>query len=189
MELPDSGSLADLALALSKAQAEMPTVAFDKQVSYKNINFWYATLSALIQATKPVLAKHGLTVLQLPMTSGNRVIVETVLLHASGQQIRTQIEAVMNGNDPKELGSCVTYLRRYSYASLLSLSSDSDTDAQIISERYLATSEQKVWLRDLLTGMGVTDQEIMRKVSTHMVAGNYEMTEDHLVKALETLRK
>jgi hypothetical protein len=184
-----SQELGELATAWAKAQAEMPVITLDKQVSYKNINFEYASLSNIIHATKPILAKHGLSILQFPSSNGETVTVGTRILHISGQFIDSEVTATLaNPKDPKELGSMVSYLRRYSYGSICAIALDGDYDATTIAEKYLGTSEQKVWLRDLLLSRGL-DQAAMRAVSDEMIRGNYEATEEAAYKAMEVLRK
>lgn len=184
-----SQELGELASAWAKAQAEMPIVTLDKQVSYKNINFEYASLSNIIAATKPILAKHGLSILQFPTSSIDTVTVTTRIIHSTGQFIDSEISgSLANPKDPKELGSMVSYLRRYAYGSICAIALDGDYDATTISEKYLGTSEQKVWLRDLLGSKGL-DTAAMRAVSDEMIRGNYEATEEAALKAMEVLRK
>lgn len=185
-----SAELSELAPAWAKAQAEMPSVSLDKQVSFKNVNFEYASLSNIISVTKPVLAKHGLSILQFPSTlEGGLVTVETMLLHSSGQNICSSIAGkCAKPDDPKELGSLVTYLRRYAYGSVCAIALDGDYDATTISEKYLGTNEQKIWLKDILSARGL-DINSIRSVSDEMLRGNYEMTEEAALKAMEVLRR
>lgn len=184
-----STDLGELAPAWAAAQAEMPVVSLDKQVAFKNVNFEYASLSNIIHATKGILAKHGLSILQFPSVINGQVEVEAMILHKSGQFIKSTISAkVAKPDDPKEIGSMVTYLRRYQYGSLCSISLDGDYDATTISEKYLGTPEHKIWIRDLLTAQGLDIQSI-KLVSDEMIRGNYEMTETAVSKALEVLRR
>lgn len=184
-----STELDQLASALAKAQGEMPVVKFDKQVSFQNVQFEYASLSNILEVSKPILAKHQLSLLQFPSTQDGYVQVETLLLHASGQKIVSQISAkISKPDDPKQLGSWITYLRRYSLSAVLGISSESDEDATDISERYTGSPEQKVWLRGLLTSKGL-DVTAMKKVSDEMISGSFEATEKDVAKALEVLRR
>ena len=189
MEQQSSAELHELAKAFSAAQAEMPLISMDKQVSFKNVQFEYASLSNIIASTKPVLSKHGLSILQFPSTEESKVVVKTMLLHTSGQFITTTITGrAAKTEDPKDLGSMITYLRRYAYGSVVGIALDGDYDATTISEKYLGTGEHKVWLRDLLIPHGI-DSDGMRRVSDEMIRGNYEMTEEAASKAMEILRR
>src|SRR5215831_15341904 len=60
-----SESITHLAAALAKAQAEMPVAAFDATNPF--LKSKYATLGAVIQASRPILAKHKLSLVQFPV--------------------------------------------------------------------------------------------------------------------------
>lgn len=182
---PTLGLLAD---ALAKAQAKMPTITMDRTVQYKAVSFEYATLSNIIHNTKPILSEFGLSILQFPTTQGADVSVETMLLHLSGEYVASTISSrSAKPDDPKEIGSLITYLRRYSYAAVLGIATDADFDGEVISEKYLETSDHKRWLREVLTPLGVDDRTLWA-VSAEMKRANYEMTEAAVSKALDVIR-
>jgi len=128
-----SDQIEKLSMALVKAQAEMPAVSFDAVNPFFKSN--YATLGAIIQATRPVLAKYGLAVSQPPGSEvaidGGKVHigVETILLHESGQWISSTIYVPIDEKNPAQAaGSAITYMRRYCYAAILGIYSDEDDD-------------------------------------------------------------
>jgi len=84
MEIRRSESIAALAEALAKAQLEFLPIAKDTNNPYYNKK--YADLAALINATRPALGKHGLSVIQVPrVIQGRAVELSTMLLHSSGE--------------------------------------------------------------------------------------------------------
>jgi hypothetical protein len=116
-----------LSKALVQAQAEMPAVSFDAVNPFFKSN--YATLGAIIQATRPVLAKYGLAVSQLPVGSDGQIGIETTLMHESGQWVSTVVAVHADEkNAAQAAGSAITYLRRYSLAAILGIYSDEDDD-------------------------------------------------------------
>ena len=125
-----SESIANLATALSQAQAEMPSVPFDATNAF--LKNRYASLGAMIETARPVLAAHGLSVSQIVVSYEGQIGVETVLMHSSGEWISNT--AILPANEEKGksaaqvAGSMITYLRRYSYASILGLYAEEDTD-------------------------------------------------------------
>ena len=126
-----SETIAKLAEALSRAQAEMPAAKFNSVNPF--LKNKYADLGSIIDTAKPVLGKFGLAVTQLPINDGEgRVGVETVLTHASGEWISTQFSLPLADEKGKSgaqvAGSIITYLRRYSLAAILGMYSDEDTD-------------------------------------------------------------
>jgi hypothetical protein len=125
-----SDSIANLATALSQAQAEMPSVPFDATNAF--LKNRYASLGAMIETARPVLAAHGLSVSQIVVSYEGQIGVETVLMHTSGEWISNT--AILPAGEEKGkstaqvAGSLITYLRRYSYAAILGLYADEDTD-------------------------------------------------------------
>lgn len=133
-----STTITELAKALVSFQSEMKTVSFDKDNPFYKSK--YATLSTLVETSKPILTKHHLAVSQLVEGEGN---VVTILIHTSGEflsstaTLRPVIKPVKDENggkympshpDPQSVGSAITYTRRYAYASILGLVSDEDDD-------------------------------------------------------------
>ncbi len=126
-----SETLGNIAAAMAQAQAEMPAVPFDAQNAF--LKNKYATLGAMINTARPVLAKYGLSVVQGVVTDGAAVGVETIVLHASGEFIRSEsamidIAEEKGKSRAQVMGSIVTYLRRYEWAALLGMYADEDTD-------------------------------------------------------------
>ena len=128
-----SNSIAELAKALTLAQAEMKPVAMNSVNPFLKNKF--ADLGAMIEASRPVLAKHSLSLSQFP-TAGERgdIGITTILMHASGEWLENTItlpvEIEKGKSQAQVAGSLITYLRRYSWAAVLGLYAEEDTDAQ-----------------------------------------------------------
>jgi hypothetical protein len=127
-----SETIAQLAVALVKAQAEMPTVLFDAKNPF--LKYKYATLGAVISASKPVLAKYGLAVTQFPISQEGRIGVTSILVHESGEWLEHTISLVPEVGKGMTLsqaaGVIITYLRRYSWAAILGMYADEDGDGE-----------------------------------------------------------
>lgn len=121
--------------ALIEAQAEFPVISFDKTNPYFNSR--YATLGAIIGAMRPILIKYGLYVLQFPVSNDNgNVGVTTRLIHSSGEWFEETVMVPLQKASEKTqiaqvAGIDITYLRRYSYGSVLGLYAEEDTDGGI----------------------------------------------------------
>jgi hypothetical protein len=89
-------------------------------------------MGAVISAIKQPFKDNGLSVVQPISGDGATVTITTVLMHSSGEWISTSIamsvEQVKGKTLVQELGSIITYLRRYSLASMAGVYSDQDTD-------------------------------------------------------------
>ena len=125
-----SATIADLAHALSKAQAEMKPAAFNATNPF--LKNKYADLGAVIEASRTVLAKNGLAVSQLTSGDGDNIGVTTVLMHSSGEWLSSTITLPVGEEKGKSqaqvAGSIISYLRRYSLASILGMYAEEDTD-------------------------------------------------------------
>lgn len=87
----------------------------------------YASLEACIHATKPGLSKHGLSVIQLPGTSSDKVpSIRTTLAHTSGQYIASEYPLCPDKQTPQGYGSAISYARRYALLGLLNLAAEDD---------------------------------------------------------------
>jgi hypothetical protein len=119
--------ITELAKALAAAQGEFTNPTKDR--TNPHFRNKYATLDSMQTATRPILAKHGLSVVQMPTTAPSLI---TRLMHASGQYVES--ETPMPGSlKPQEYGSALTYMRRYSYAAILNITADEDDDAEAAS--------------------------------------------------------
>jgi hypothetical protein len=129
-----SESIATLAAALVKAQAELPAVT--KDATNPHFRNKYASLDAIVAAVQPVLAKHDLAVVQsatTPSDGGAALTVETLLLHKSGEWMANSVVVPMVKIDPQGAGGALTYGRRYGLSALLSLATEEDDDGNVAS--------------------------------------------------------
>ena len=111
----------ELATALAKAQSEFTTVpqsGFNPHFKNK-----FSTLEDCINMTRPILARHGLAISQMPNTLDGQYVLTTILMHESGESIVSNQPVVSMKNDPQSLGSALSYCRRYSLTGVLSLAS------------------------------------------------------------------
>jgi hypothetical protein len=125
-----SETIGHLAAALARAQAEMPVAAFDATNPFLKTK--YATLGSVIQASRPILAKHKLSLVQFPITDAMGIGVVSVLAHESGEFMSERVLIPLMEEKGKSkvqsAGSTLTYIRRYSWASILGMYSDEDSD-------------------------------------------------------------
>lgn len=118
-----SPTLGKLAAALAAAQAKMENA--DKKAINPHFKSKYADLAAVREACTPIF-EAGIAILQLPATKNDMVFVTTTFIHASGEWIACTAGAKPRAMDPQSFGSTVTYLRRYTLASMACLASEDD---------------------------------------------------------------
>lgn len=118
-----------LAEALCLAQTELKNPEKNKD----GYGYKYAELASIIDMVKPVLQRYGLSIIQFPVSEGDRVGVKTVILHASGEKLEESVYLPvpeMKGNTATQAaGAAITYARRYALQAVLNISADDDTDA------------------------------------------------------------
>ena len=119
-----SNSIGKLAAAMVAAQMEMEHAHKDGENPHFGNTF--ASLPVVIDATRPILNKHGLAVIQLPGFEDGVATVETILAHESGEWLSGVSGAPIQKQDPQGVGSALTYLRRYSLAALCNIGQDDD---------------------------------------------------------------
>ncbi len=162
----------NLYLKIAEVKKEVGKVSKNsKNPHFKNT---YADLNALIDAVEPILLDKGLLMLQ-PIQNGN---VTTVIIDCeSSESIESSI-ALPALSDPQKLGSAITYFRRYTLQSLLSLQAEDD-DANKAS----APTKKPT----LTTDAAMLNAEL--KVSLPQMMQSFEMTVEQQEKYKQLLNK
>ena len=135
-----SDTIGELAAALAKAQGQMTSASKASQNPFFHSR--YANLASIVDAIKVPLANNGLAYVQTTDTEDGAVIVETTLLHASGEWVSGQLRMRPVKDNPQEIGSCLTYARRYALQAIVGLAADEDDDGNAASGNT-ATPVQK----------------------------------------------
>lgn len=95
----------------------------------------YATLADVLNEVRPVLSKYGLSILQMPSGNDGLVQLTTLIMHTSGEWIETEPMVMRpEKGTPQGIGSCLTYLRRYSLSAILGVASEDDDDGNEASK-------------------------------------------------------
>jgi len=102
----------------------------------------YADLNAILEATEPILLKYNLLLLQ-PVKSG--LVCTQIIDIESGEMITSEI-ALPNILDPQKLIASITYFRRGSLQSLLSMQAidDDGNEASKQVQKETQAREKKV---------------------------------------------
>lgn len=112
-----SEQINDLALALSKAQAEIHGAVKDSNNLFFESN--YADLASTWGACREALTKNHLSIIQTTEITPSGPILVTTLFHGSGQFIQGHYPIRPQKEGPQALGSAVTYARRYALAAMV----------------------------------------------------------------------
>jgi hypothetical protein len=123
-----SDSIVNIAKALVAAQKNLGVALKDAKNPFFKSKF--ADLSSVIDAALPALNAEGISVLQPTTTVDGKAVVQTILLHSSGEFISSNTDIVCaKQNDPQAYGSAISYGRRYGLQSFVTLKAE-DNDAE-----------------------------------------------------------
>ncbi len=136
-----SDNLGELIGALSKAQAEFKPIEKNRTVDVMTrtggtYRFRYATLDTILEAVRKPLADHGLAITQLITLRNGIPILQTLLLHQSGQWVSSEAQIIHTGAN-QEFGSALSYMRRYAISAILNIASQEDDDANIADGNHI----------------------------------------------------
>jgi hypothetical protein len=127
-----SETIVKIAAALGKMQAVMQPAAKDK--TNPHFKAKYADLVSVWEACRKPLTDNGLSVTQLISSeSPSVVVVTTMLMHESGEWLRSSLQLSAGGGDPQKIGSAVTYGRRFGLCAMIGVVADDDDDGAAAS--------------------------------------------------------
>jgi hypothetical protein len=170
-----SEEIGHLSAALVSAQAEVDNAV--KNSTNPHFRSDYANLEAVLFTVKPILGKYDLSVVQFPGYEDGVCTLSTLVLHKSGEWLQSEAGAPLEKPTAWSVGSCVTYLRRYSLASICQLT-QTDDDGAAASEpsNPKPTKQTKP-----------TKKAAAKKLTKKEQAGKDWNTAEHLAERLDVL--
>lgn len=199
-----SPSIESLAKALAAAQGDFEAVP--KKAENPFFKSKYADLAAVVRAASPILAKHGLSVVQMPGVAqfGDEVddTLTTRLMHSSGEWVQSTMRMFLTKQDPQGQGSAITYARRYAYSAALGIVTEVDDDGNAASKAKdepkgttrraaparpaggaeLITDKQLKMIATLFTQKGFTERSVCHAHVEEVIGHEFESTKS-LTKA------
>jgi hypothetical protein len=128
MKVTKSESIAALAQALAKAQAQVMQAHRDAQNPHYRST--YATIEAVLDAIREPLAQHGIAFCQFPGThwvEGRlHLALTTIVMHGSGEFIEGVLEIPVAKVDAQGVASATTYARRIALQAILGVAAEDD---------------------------------------------------------------
>lgn len=129
-----SESIKNLAISLSKFQGEITNPS--NTATNPFFKSKYAPLETVLNTVRPILSKHGLSVVQAPSTDGGNITISTTLIHESGEYMEfPELSLKMDKVTAQGAGSAITYARRYAISAILGISSEDDDDGNHAEEK------------------------------------------------------
>jgi len=121
-----SETIGKIAGALAKAQGDMTMVEAKSNNPFFNSK--YASLAAVLEVALPKLNANGIALVQ-----GNRwdnfdngFYITSMLMHSSGEWIKSEIRMPISKKDAHGIGAATTYGRRYLLSSMVGVAQADD---------------------------------------------------------------
>ncbi len=130
----------------------------------------YFDINQLIEHVQPVLNKHGLLLLQ-PVYDG-RVWSKIYDSENADSYISSSLN-LPEFNDPQKLGSCITYYRRYTLASLLGLQAEDDDGNK--ASKPVAKKKDKITPEAYQKAIAAISE---KKVTLDQIKAKYNLSEN-----------
>lgn len=146
------GAPESLAAALAEFQANLPPISKDAAAimpgkdGKKPWGYKYADLADVSHVVLPAIGKLGLSFTARPTLSDGKLILAYSLKHVSGEH--EDGEWPLGGGTPQQLGSAITYGRRYCLLAVTGawpaeLDDDGEAAGQAVAEQQAAARRQR----------------------------------------------
>ena len=145
-----SESIKNIATAQLALQSEIKDIAKDST----GYGYNYTSFDKLVQYLRPLLSKHGISFIQMPVSNefddeAARIGLATLYMHTSGEWIiSNMLSPILDSkgmNMYQSIGSAITYFRRYSLSSFVGIASEEDIDAASDTKTNVNSSNEDPW--------------------------------------------
>ena len=124
-EVWKSNQIDKLAGSLAIAQSKMKGAKKNSVNPFFKSN--YADLHTVIESSLPQLNEQGIAVIQGNDTDKNgSFYVTTMLLHESGQWIKSKLKMPITKPDAQGVGATITYARRFALSAMVGIAQTDD---------------------------------------------------------------
>lgn len=134
---------ASLAEALAQLQTSLPAIGKDKTAKVQtktggSYSYDYANLATISARILPLMGPLGLSFVTRPtLREEGQFVLAYDLMHASGQNLAGYYPLPTHGT-PQEIGSAITYARRYCLCAVTGVAPDEDDDDGMAAQQQAA---------------------------------------------------
>ena len=134
--MSDKTPAQEFATALVEFQAELPHVGKDSTADTGKYSYTYAALPDIFDSVLPALTKNGLSFTAAPAMTEHGFVLRFALLHTAGHREEGAYPLPDPAKaTPQQIGSAITYGRRYCFCAVTGIAPDEDDDGAAASER------------------------------------------------------
>lgn len=120
---------------------EVPNFSTDETANAGSRTYKYLNLATLLKNIKPIFEKYDIAFSQRVTFDGTGDgrqtlgTIETIIFDENEQQVVCEYPFFVTG-DPQQVGSAITYARRYSLTTVLGIFPDKDDDGSYAKQQY-----------------------------------------------------
>jgi len=169
-----SESIEHLATALAAAQGALKNPPKNKiNPHFKSA---YVDLSDGLTAVRECFSKHWLVFIQGTSLMDGVIVLNTRIAHKSGQWIESDYPVGGFGK-PQEMGSAMTYARRYALFSMVGVAGEDDDDGNAAQAADTTAVKAKAAPKQMEPGMQPKDSEEFFEVAKQAMDGSRTLEE------------
>lgn len=192
----------NLAQKFMRVLNEVPNFSTDETATAGKRTYKYLNLATLLKNIKPIFEKHDIAFSQKVIFDGTgdgrQTIgtVETIIFDENEQQTVCSYPFFVTG-DPQQVGSAITYARRYSLTTVLGIFPDKDDDGGYAKQQY-DTADRPIGADQYATLVKAMDThaipgeargEFISGTLNRPVKGWRGITQADLAKLMETINR
>lgn len=146
---------------------EVPNFSTDETANAGSRTYKYLNLATLLKNIKPIFEKHDIAFSQKVTFDGTGDgrqtlgTVETIIFDENEQQTVCSYPFFVTG-DPQQVGSAITYARRYSLTTVLGIFPDKDDDGGYAKQKF-DTADRPIGADQYAT--------LVKAMDTHAIPG------------------
>lgn len=181
---------------------EVPNFSTDETANAGSRTYKYLNLATLLKNIKPIFDKNGIAFTQkvtfAGMGDGRQTLgtIETIIFDETEQQTVCEYPFFVTG-DPQQVGSAITYARRYSLTTILGIFPDKDDDGGYAKQQF-DTADRPIGADQYATLVKAMDaRKIPREARGEFISGTLDrqvngwkgITQADLAKLMDAINK
>lgn len=124
--------------AFIAASLEFEPLAFNKKVKYGATTFDYADLSEILKCIRVPLLNHGFIIKHEFAYESDKLLLKTLIKYKTDEIYSQSVYPIDIANKKmQDIGTQITYMKRYHLAAMCNLCADADNDAIEIKDETL----------------------------------------------------